>query len=149
MSRLFRWVLTTQLTVPPDAASTDRAGVSQAPVPLASGRRSRAPAWLMAARDIESLLIRVLDRLYESQGVARSVDALMGLDDRALNDIGLSRCDAYGEMLRRRKANRTGLELGVVSTTGADPMDRRDRPAKRLAARRDAEPLSEKEKVSG
>lgn len=126
------------------AASTVSAGAG-----AVRTQRSRAPALLMATRDIEPLLVRALDRLHERHGVSRSVRALMSLDDRALKDIGLSRCDAYGEMLRLRDADARTHKPGVVSMTEADlRARRRNEPDEHAQPAQTAAPPQRIEKVS-
>ena len=76
------------------------------PVETASHRKSAdaapkhpgpAPAMLMASRDIAPLIVRTADRLADWQERQAGRQYLMGLDDRQLGDMGVTRCDAEKE----------------------------------------------------
>ncbi|MDA1324273.1 MAG: DUF1127 domain-containing protein [Proteobacteria bacterium] len=56
-----------------------------------------APAMLMVSRDIGPLVARSAERLADWQDRRIGRRHLMGLDDRQLKDIGISRCDAENE----------------------------------------------------
>lgn len=83
IARLFRWK--TQA----EAKPMDGGAVSKPPAP--------APASLMMSRDIVPLVDRTAARLADWQHRAVGRRQLMGLDDRQLRDIGISRYDAEHE----------------------------------------------------
>ena len=64
----------------------------QVPTPPAPG-----PALLMVSRDIGPLVDRTVERLAEWHNQHDGRRQLMGLDDRHLKDLGISRCDAERE----------------------------------------------------